>query len=129
MSKEVTDLGKSRTDRNGYTREQRLSKENKELRKENNRLRKILARFENFDHVKDVLEEDQSERLKETQMVLEDLKKAWACHSCSEGVLEITLYQRLNQTYYFRSCNSCSHRTPGKPYTKEVKGIIRKPST
>ena len=121
-------MGKARTDGNGYTREQRLSKENKQLRKENNRLRKMLTRFENFDHVKGVLEEDQSERLKETQMVLEDLKKAWACHSCPEGVLEITLYQRLTQTWYYRSCDSCGHRTPGKPYSNEVKGIIKKSS-
>lgn len=119
-------MGKSKRADKEYTREQRLTKENKELRKENNRLRKMLARFENFDHVKDVLEEDQKERVKETQMVLEDLKKAWACRSCQEGVLEITLYQRLNSTYYFRICNSCGYRTIGKPYSKEVKGIVKK---
>jgi hypothetical protein len=119
-------MGKSRTDRNGQTREQRLGRENKQLRKENNRLRKMLVRFENFDHVKDTLEEGQEERVQETQRVLEDLKKAWACHECPGGVLEITLYQRLTSTWYFRSCDSCGHRTPGKPYSSEVKGILRK---
>jgi uncharacterized protein YlxW (UPF0749 family) len=118
-------VGKARIDRNGLTREQRLLKENKELRRECQRLRKALSRLENFDHVKDVLEEDQQERLKETQMVLEDLKKAWACHNCDGGVLEITLYQKLTNTWYYRSCNGCGHRTPGKPYTKEVKGILK----
>lgn len=119
-------MGKARIDRYGNTREQKLLKENKELRRECQRLRKILSRFENFEHVKDVLEESQEERVQETQRVLEDLKKAWECHDCKEGVLEITLYQRLTQTYYYRSCNGCGKRTPGKPYTSEVKGIFRK---
>lgn len=124
-----SNLGKSRTNKSGFTREQQLAKENKDLKRENNRLRKFLVRFENYDHVKDILEEDQEERIKETQMVLEDLKKMWSCHKCSEGVLEITLYQRLSQTYYYRSCDSCGKRTPGKPYNSDVKGIFRKNKT
>lgn len=108
---------------------QKIKRENDKLKKENSRLRKILSRFENFDHVKDVLEEDQSERLKETQMVLEDLKKAWACKECKEGYLEIIIFGKMGESWYFRKCNNCSNRTKSQKYDPaEVKGI-KSPTT
>jgi hypothetical protein len=119
-------VGKAKRNHSEISRERKLSKENKELRRENSRLRKLLSRFDSYDHIKGVLEKDQEERVEETQKILEDLKKLWKCHDCSEGVLEITLYQKLTQTWYYRSCNCCGKRTPGKRYTNEVKGIIKK---
>lgn len=116
-----------------YTKEQRLSKENKQLKKELSYLRKQIARLDGdrFEALKQMAAEDEESDqfqnfVKDANSVTEDLKKAWACKDCFTGVLEISLFNKLNQTFYFRKCNNCSKRTKSQRYDSEsVKGIIR----
>jgi len=117
-------MGKARTDRYGNTREQKLINENRMLKKMIKSLRRELQKVNNYEHIRDILEGNcQEEQAQETRNVLENLKKIWACHACNEGVLEINIYSKLGESWYYRKCNSCAHRTPGKKYTSEVTGI------
>jgi hypothetical protein len=119
-------MGKARIDRYGNTREQKLLNENRMLKRMVKSLRRELQKANNYDHIRDILEEHcQEERAQETRNVLENLKKVWKCHVCNEGVLEITIYSKLGESWYYRKCNGCEHRTPGKKYTSEVTGIFK----
>jgi ferritin-like metal-binding protein YciE len=114
-----------------FTREQRLSKENKQLKRELSHLRKQIAKLDgdSFETLKQMSAEDEEQFqgfVKDANSITEDLKKAWACKECFVGVLEISLYTKLNQTFYFRKCNNCFKRTKGQRYDSEsVKGIIK----
>lgn len=126
-------MGKSRTDRDGLTREQKLIKENKALKREIQKLRKALARNElnRYENVKEAVEDhERNLGLPTTQDLLESLKREWACKECNEGYLEIFLYNKLDQTWYYRTCSNaptCNNRTKAQKYDpKEVKGIIKK---
>src|ERR1700677_4993218 len=123
-------MGKSRTDRNGQTREQRLIKENQALKRQIQTLRKRLARIEldRYENIKEAVEDhERNSGLPTTQDLLEGLKKEWACkrEGCS-GYLEVTLYNKIDTVWYYRKCNCCSNRTASQKYDpKSVKGIIR----
>ena len=125
-------MGKSRRTDREYTKEQKLSKENKQLKRELAHLRKQISKMDidRFESVKQIcLDFEEGEKFQEfTQQAnsnLEDLKKTWACDACKTGYLEISLYSKLGVTHYFRKCNSCTHRTKGKRYSAEVKGILK----
>ena len=116
-----------------FTREQKLSKENKMLKRELAHLRKQISRLDvdRFETMKEMCNDYQeSERLQENlgnpTSNLEALQKEWLCRDCQTGILEICLYSKLGQTHYFRRCNNCPKRTKGQRYTAEVKGIIKK---
>lgn len=126
-------MGKSKRSDKEYTREQRLVKENKALKKELAHLRKQIARLDGsrFETLRSmVADQEESQRFQEINAPvisnIEALKRDWACRSCSEGFLEIVLYSKLGQTWYYRKCNCCHHRTHGKRYSEEVKGIVKK---
>lgn len=125
-------MGKARTDRNGYTREQKLVNENKKLKQAISQLRKQLARIDldRYDTVKEMIQEHyQEEKAEQGQQILDNLKEAWKCNGCGMGHLEIFVYNRGDTTYYYRICSeapNCVNRTKSKPYTPNVKGIIRK---
>ena len=124
-------MGKSRRSDKEYTREQRLSKENKQLKRELAHLRKQISRID-LDRYETVTkmcaDYQESERFQENMAEntsgVDQLKKTWACNECQVGWLEITLYSKLGETYYFRKCISCNHRTKGKRYSAEIKGIL-----
>jgi hypothetical protein len=122
-------MGRSRVDRKGYTREQRLLKENQVLKRELAAIRKRLARIElqgRYENVKEAIEDhEKNSGLPTTQNLLESLKEEWKCRDCQEGYLEIFLYNKISDTWYYRKCNSCSNRTKSKKYSKDVKGIIK----
>lgn len=118
-----------------FTREQRLIKENRQLKRELAHLRKQIARIDvdRLETVKEMVADYQeAERLQENlgnpNSNIEALKKEWACKETGcEGYLEITLYSKLGTTQYYRKCNSCLNRTKGQRYdSNSVKGIIRK---
>ena len=122
-------MGKSRTDRNGFTREQRLVKENQGLKRQLQALRKSLARLDldRYSQVRDIIEEHYSkDRKDEGQEILDKMKEDWKCRECEAGYLEITLFSKINDTYYYRRCNLCTHRTKSQKYTSQVSGIIKK---
>ncbi len=125
-------MGKSKRSDREFSREQKLSNENKRLKKELAHLRKQIARLdlEGLEAAKQaIFESEEKERLNqevgEAGSSLDRLKEIWACNDCS-GYLEITLYSKLGETYYFRKCNQCSKRTKGKRYDENVRGIIKK---
>ncbi len=117
-----------------FTREQRLIKENRQLKRELAHLRKQISRLdlEGIEAAKqtafDLEEKDRlNQELGEPGSNLESLKKEWACKepNCS-GYLEITLYSKLGLTYYFRKCSACQNRTKGQRYdSTSVKGIVK----
>lgn len=125
-------MGKSkRTDRS-FTREQRLSKENRQLKKELAHLRKQIARLDldRFETLRQmVADHEESKRFEESAVEansnIEALKRDWACHECDNGFLEIVLYSKMGTTQYYRKCNNCTNRTKGKRYEETVKGILK----
>lgn len=123
-------MSKSRRNNHGYTREQKLIQENQKLKRQLGQLRKQLARIDldRYEHIKQIVKRHyQEEYEQEGQELLEKLKEEWKCHEpgCS-GYLEINIFNKINDTYYYRACNACNHRTKSKRYDpKEVKGIIK----
>jgi hypothetical protein len=123
-------LSKNSRGQKEYSRMQEVLHENKKLKREIASLRKQLARIDLDRHgyVKDILEEhyegEQSE--KDTDKVLQSLKDQWKCHECPEGFLEIMLYTKVGETWYFRKCNKCTNRTKSQQYSSDtVQGIMK----
>lgn len=123
-------MSKTRKDNRGNTREQRLQHENIKLKKQISQLRKQLARvdLDRYTTVRDIIEQHyQDDRLQEGADLLEKLKEEWKCRECTEGYLEIHLYNKVDTTYYYRRCTCCNHRTKSQKYDPvQVKGIIKK---
>jgi hypothetical protein len=114
-----------------YTREQRLIKQNKQLKQEVAYLRKQITKdLGRIETMREMCSDiGEKERFKENANIvgsdLEDLKKEWSCRECTGGILEITLYSKLGQTFYFRACNNCENRTKGQRYDADsVRGIM-----
>lgn len=125
-------MGKARTDRHGYTREQRLIQENRVLKRQISSLRKQIARIDldRYDSVKEMIQEHYTEDKEEQgREILENLKKSWACRECADGYLEIFVFNKGKSTIYYRICSNapaCMNRTKSQEYTPTVKGIMRK---
>lgn len=83
--------------------------------------------LDRYDSLKEMLEEHVEQ---DTQAeILETLKKSWTCVECSEGHLEIILYNKIDSTWYYRKCTNCPHRTKSQKYSPAVQGIIKKVAT
>lgn len=117
-----------------FTREQKLSKQNQQLKQELKHLRKQIARLDGdrFEALRQMVsDQEDSQRFQENvgtpNSNIEVLKKDWACNASNcTGYLEINLYPKLGQTFYYRQCSSCRNRTKGKRYDSEsVKGILK----
>lgn len=126
-------MGKARTDRYGNTKEKSLRLENQQLKKQVSSLRKQLARIDldRYSTVKDMIEEHyEGDKLAQGKEILENIKKQWACKECHDGTMEIFIYNRADQTWYYRICSNapdCTNRTLAKPYNAaNVVGIMRK---
>lgn len=137
-------LGKARRGEKELTKAQELKHENRELRnevhrleKENRQLRRQFAgsrkQFAKMDldrhsWVKDIVQEHlaQEDNLNDTpQQVIESLKNKWKCHECHMGHLEINLFTKAGETWYYRHCSNCDNRTNSQVYTPKVEGIIK----
>jgi hypothetical protein len=126
-------MGKSRRGSKEITREQKLIKENRQLKRELSHLRKQISRLdlEGLEAAKQAINDQEEEnRLNETMgessSNLDHLKKIWSCNECNLGWLEITLYSKCGSTHYYRKCSSCDKRTKGQRYDETVRGIIKK---
>lgn len=113
-----------------YSRLQETLHENKKMKREIASLRKQLAKLDLDKHgyVEDALEEhyEAAESNRDTGKALQRLKDAWKCKTCNIGYLEINLYTRVGETWYFRKCNSCPHRTASQQYFQDkVEGPIK----
>lgn len=123
-------LGKSKRGAKEFTKEQRLIQENRVLKRQVASLRKQFARvdLDRYGQVREIIEEHyQEDRAQEGQDILEKLKSEWKClePDCN-GYLEIFLFNKIDNTWYFRKCNSCNHRTKSQKYSPDVKGILKK---
>lgn len=125
-------MGKTRHGRNEKARVQELNYENQRLKRENDQLRKQLARIDldRYGQLKKTIRKhEKEEEKKQTNDILEKLRQEWACHEpeCG-GFLEIFLYNKQSETWYFRKCNApgCKNRTTSKKYDPSVKGIKQK---
>lgn len=122
-------MGKSRRGDKERSREQELKYENHKLRRQVSSLRKQLARIDldRHSYVKDIVDEHlaDQEEITTTEEMLKSMKNEWKCRECGDGHLEIVLYGKMDETWYFRKCNGCPHRTKSQVYTPNVKGIIK----
>lgn len=123
-------MGKSRRGTKEFTREQRLVNENKRLKRELANARKQLARIDldRYDTIREMVEEhrDTKEQPEFGAEFLENLKKTWLCNDCRQGYLEIIVYSKLGNPWYYRQCNHCPNRTKAQKHSPDVKGIIKK---
>lgn len=109
---------------------QTFKRENDKLKRQISSLRKQLARIDldRYVHVKTIVEEHMaSEEVDQsTQSMLKSMENTWRCNQCNDGHLQIQLYTKSSETWYYRACsNECGHRTPCKPYDpNSVKGIL-----
>ena len=113
-----------------YSRLQESLHENKRLKREIASLRKQLARLDLDRHtfVKDIIDEHYAneEQQETTEKMLKRMKEEWKCKECHIGYLEINLYTKVGETWYFRKCNSCPHRTVSQKYSPDkVEGPIK----
>jgi hypothetical protein len=126
-------LGKSIRGDKEYSRLQEALYENKRLKREIASIRKQLARLDldRHDYVKNIIDEHYAREDQEetAEKMLRRLKEEWRCKNCQDGYLEINLYMRAGETYYFRKCNTCENRTKGQKYSPDrVQGPIKIPS-
>lgn len=127
-------MGKSKRSDKEFTREQKLTQENKQLKQELGHLRKQISRLDasRIETIKEMcVDYEESKRFNENVgeigSSLERLKKEWACNKCSGGFLQINLYPKLGESWYYRKCSDCNNRTLGQRYDeKSVKGILAK---
>lgn len=58
------------------------------------------------------------------ELTFKEMEKRWKCHRCNEGVMKITVINRQDGKWYFRSCTNvtgkCKHRTELKPFNEDV---------
>lgn len=122
-------MGKSRRGNKELGREQKLIHENKRLKRDLAQLRKQMARIDldRFDTLREMIEENQTAEQPEFGAeFLENLKKTWLCNDCRQGYLEIILYSKRENAWYYRKCTSCPNRTKSQKYSPSVLGIIKK---
>jgi hypothetical protein len=102
---------------------QKLAHENKKLKMEINRLRKTISRLDSgwCTGCLDKYEgKDKEDDLPEPTLDNPVINKR-SCFKCKEGQLRIIKYYKLSETHYYRSCDSCPHRTKGKKFTPDVR--------
>lgn len=56
------------------------------------------------------------------ELTFKDMEKRWKCHKCNSGVMKLTVINRQDGRWYFRSCTDtkCKNRTELKPFNDEV---------
>lgn len=122
-------MGKTKRGEKEFSKEKQLIHENQKLKRTIATLRKQLARLDidRYSQVREMIEEHyQDDKAKEGQDILDNLKKQWLCKECNVGHLEIVLFNKISDTFYFRKCSSCENRTKSQRYdSKTVQGIIK----
>ena len=117
--------GKGKTYDKEYSLLQKTRHENQKLKRENARLRNRLARInENqFSDLADLMEKSEIEDMK---IETSGSKHGWECHDCKEGYLEINMYAKMGEIWYFRECNECGKRTKSQKHHEGVQGVVKR---
>lgn len=121
-------MGKSKRSDKEFSKFQELAKENQGLKRQIAALHKQLSRLDldRYSQVKDIIQEHYHKENKEDgKNLLERLKEEWKCNNCHSGFLEIVIFAKINEDWYFRKCNNCTKRTKSQKYSSNVKGIIK----
>lgn len=123
MGKKHKGRGIQRGEKADFSLEDRLKKENRQLKKEVKRLRSLLARadIERLEHLENVVKE-QREFDKTIKRERKVAKEKWQCYECGRGYMIPRIFPRRDGDFYYRVCNNerCEHRTRMKKVTKNV---------
>lgn len=122
-------MGKTQRGTKELDKFHKIVHENKRLKREIAQLKKQIARLD-LDRgpmVTEMIAEAYSAGQEGLgAQVLDMLKKQWECKECHSGHLEITIYNKMFEPWYFRACTSCTNRTKAQKYDPvKVKGIIK----
>jgi len=112
-----------RGEKSDFTLEERLKRENRELKREVARLRKELDRVDitQFENLKDLARQQRrEEKLKHSKERAH--RDKWKCHKCGKGHMQLKMFPRRDGTFYYRICSNteCHNKTTMKKYTSEV---------
>jgi hypothetical protein len=105
-----------------FSKIQKLAHENKKLKTEISRIRKNLNRLESG-WCPGCLDRYDSKDEKMTlpePCLTKPVGKDRTCFKCKEGKLRMVKYYKIAETWYYRKCDSCPHRTRGKKFTPDV---------
>lgn len=127
-------MGKSKRARSDkeYSEIQRLRRENDSLKKKIASIRKQLQRvdLDRYHNLKDIVaKHEREEELEQVESEQEILRKKWKCKKCNHGILEIILFTKLDQEWYYRQCTECDNRTRAQRFHEKVVGIFAKLGT
>jgi hypothetical protein len=103
----------------------KLRQENRKLKHQISQLRKQLDRIDvdRYQNLKQIVEKQAKEDAEaESTVHHERSMRDWKCRECTDGVLRISIIQRLDGVFYYRSCTHCPNRTKLQKYTEDVKG-------
>lgn len=123
MSKRRKGRPIQRGEKSDFTLEEKLKKENKQLKREVRKLRNLVKRadFARIEHLENLVAE-QREFDKTIKKNEKKAKEKWLCFECKKGYMMPRIFPRKDGDYYYRLCNSqsCDNRTKMKKLTKEV---------
>lgn len=116
-----------RGEKSDFTLEEKLKRENKQLKRENAKLRKMIQRsdIDRLERLESVVKEQRT-RDREIRKPESKKKEKWRCHGCGKGYMipRINTYHRADGKvdYYYRICSNpaCGHKTRTKRLTSEV---------
>ena len=113
-------------------RNRELEKDNTALRRKFAGSRKDFARMDldRHSYVQEIIQEHLTEEQEsiDSTALLSKMKSKWLCRDCHTGHLEIFVYSRMGQPYYFRQCSECPNRTRAQPHHPNVEGIVKPPA-
>jgi hypothetical protein len=114
-------MSRSRNYDREFTLNDRLKKENAELKREVAKLRKTLNR-RNFDSEQIQNPRHLEERKKSEAKNPSKSKKDWTCFDCARGVMQLKRITRRDGEFYLRRCSNeeCKHQTKLKKYNDKV---------
>ena len=99
----------------------------KKYKREIARLRKIVQKLQDEHEMRGSLElvdvqRKEDKQIHETEKGIE-LKEKYKCFKCEEGVMVLSIFRRLDGTFYYRRCHVCGNKTRMKKHNNKVEGI------
>lgn len=123
MGKQHKGRGIQRGEKTDFSLEDRLKKENRQLKREVKRLRNLLNRC-NPTRVEylEGLADEQRKFDKTIKRERDRAREKWLCHECGRGYMMPRIFKRKDGDFYYRLCNNeeCEHRTKMKKLTSDV---------
>ena len=110
-----------------WTELEKYKAREKKLKKEITRLRKIVQKLQDEHEMRGILElvevqRKEDKQIHETEKSI-DIRTKWKCHKCSDGVMVLQIFNRLDGAFYYRRCHLCGNKTKMKKYDGDVQGV------